>query len=237
MSLPAMKNGDDSLTEEHDPHFEPIISLPEIDIKTMEEEETVLIQQRAKLFRRDTVEKEWKERGTGDVKLLHNTKLNTVRVVMRRDKTFKLCANHYVTYDMKLNPSYGSDRAWVWTTMADVSDNEPKVEILAIKFMNADAAKKWKDKFEEAKAIVSKGIFTCDQIDKSEEEDEKDDSVSDSSGEDSPNVSSNNISEDIAKDVSSLTLNDAKENGENKDGAEKKEKCENGDCKDGEESK
>lgn len=104
---------------------------------------------------------------------------------------------------MKLNPSYGSDRAWVWTTMADVSDNEPKVEILAIKFMNADgkflniyfsliksfffaylrknlyylnifaAAKKWKDKFEEAKAIVSKGIFTCDQIDKSEEEDEK----------------------------------------------------------------
>lgn len=53
---------------------------------------------RAKLFRHDKAEKIWKERGTGDVKLLHNETLKTVRVVMRRDKTYKLCANHYGTY-------------------------------------------------------------------------------------------------------------------------------------------
>lgn len=52
---------------------------------------------RAKLFRYDTNEDppEWKERGTGDVKLLRHQIKNTVRVVMRRDKTLKICANHY----------------------------------------------------------------------------------------------------------------------------------------------
>lgn len=52
---------------------------------------------RAKLFRYDTNENppEWKERGTGDVKLLRHQTKNTVRVVMRRDKTLKICANHY----------------------------------------------------------------------------------------------------------------------------------------------
>lgn len=49
------------------------------------------------MFRYDTTESppEWKERGTGDVKLLRHSEKNCVRVVMRRDKTLKICANHY----------------------------------------------------------------------------------------------------------------------------------------------
>lgn len=49
------------------------------------------------MFRYDTTElpPEWKERGTGDVKLLRHSEKNCVRVVMRRDKTLKICANHY----------------------------------------------------------------------------------------------------------------------------------------------
>lgn len=50
---------------------------------------------RAKLFRHDKDSKEWKERGTGEAKLLFNEQNKTVRVLMRRDKTLKLCANHY----------------------------------------------------------------------------------------------------------------------------------------------
>ena len=48
------------------------------------------------MFRYDTTESppEWKERGTGDVKLLRHSEKNYVRVVMRRDKTLKICANH-----------------------------------------------------------------------------------------------------------------------------------------------
>lgn len=52
---------------------------------------------RAKLFRYDSTADppEWKERGVGDVKILKNKLQNTCRVLMRRDKTLKICANHY----------------------------------------------------------------------------------------------------------------------------------------------
>ena len=50
---------------------------------------------RAKLFKFDRDSREWKERGTGDVKLLKHKESKKVRLVMRRDKTHKVCANHY----------------------------------------------------------------------------------------------------------------------------------------------
>lgn len=60
-------------TEEYDPHYEPIVPLPDaIVVTTGEEEETVLFNERAKLFRFDADLKEWKERGVGQMKLLHH---------------------------------------------------------------------------------------------------------------------------------------------------------------------
>ena len=55
---------------------------------------------RAKLFRFETTSDppEWKERGTGEVKLLRHKKIKNVRLIMRRDKTHKICANHYCTF-------------------------------------------------------------------------------------------------------------------------------------------
>lgn len=50
---------------------------------------------RAKLFRFSKDSSEWKERGTGDVRLLQHKESKKVRLVMRRDKTLKVCANHY----------------------------------------------------------------------------------------------------------------------------------------------
>lgn len=50
---------------------------------------------RAKLFRYDAEAKEWKERGTGDVRFLKHKETGKVRLLMRRDKTLKICANHY----------------------------------------------------------------------------------------------------------------------------------------------
>lgn len=52
---------------------------------------------RAKLFRfaSENDLPEWKERGTGDVKLLKHKEKGTIRLLMRRDKTLKICANHY----------------------------------------------------------------------------------------------------------------------------------------------
>src|ERR1700724_471342 len=107
---------------------------------------------RAKLFRFAKESNEWKERGTGDVKFLKHKHTSKTRIVMRRDQTLKVCANHYstptpltrhllnlVTPDMKLKENIGSDRSWVYTATADVSEGVPTVETLAIRFGNSES--------------------------------------------------------------------------------------------------
>lgn len=44
-----------------------------------------------------------------------------------------------VTPMMELKPNAGSDRAWVWNTLADYADECPKPELLAIRFLNAES--------------------------------------------------------------------------------------------------
>lgn len=66
------------IEEENNTYFTPVIPLPEkIDVKTGEEDETVLYSHRAKLFRfRDS---EWRERGLGDVKILQHNQTGVMR--------------------------------------------------------------------------------------------------------------------------------------------------------------
>jgi len=137
--------------EEHDPQYAPVHQLTDKDVietKTLEEDEDVAFKMRAKLFRFDSTNNEWKERGTGDVRILSHKETKKVRLVMRRDKTLKVCANHYVTSDMRLQPNIGSDRSWVWKVAADVSEGSPQAETLAIRFANSDNANQFKEAFE-----------------------------------------------------------------------------------------
>jgi len=136
--------------EEVDVHFEPVIRLTEqVDTKTHEEDEDVLFKMRAKLFRFDGDSTEWKERGTGDVRLLSHKETKKVRLVMRRDKTLKVCANHVITSDMRLQPNVGSDRSWVWKVAADYSELPATPETLAIRFANPENAALFKTAFEQ----------------------------------------------------------------------------------------
>ena len=57
---------------------------------------------RAKLFRFDKESKEWKERGTGDVRLLKHKETKKVGLVMRRVNKLKVCANHFCTSFLNL---------------------------------------------------------------------------------------------------------------------------------------
>lgn len=69
----AQKSDDeaDETTEDYDPHYEPIVPLPDaIIVTTGEEDETSLFNERAKVYRFDG--KEWKERGVGQLKILHH---------------------------------------------------------------------------------------------------------------------------------------------------------------------
>ncbi|CDS13632.1 hypothetical protein LRAMOSA05808 [Lichtheimia ramosa] len=160
-----------------DVHFEPVVKLDQVQVKTFEEDEDVLFKMRAKLFRYDKQLKEWKERGTGDVKFLQHKESKKIRLLMRRDKTHKVCANHYVTSDMSLAPNVGSDRSWVWNVLADVSDGEAKAETLAIRFANSENANIFKDKFEEVQkenAKLGDGEKKADDKEKKEEDKKQD---------------------------------------------------------------
>merc|ERR1712072_185833 len=147
--------------EEADVHFEPVVHLTEkVETKTNEEAEEQMFKMRAKLFKFDLESREWKERGTGDVRLLKHKENGKTRLVMRRDKTLKVCANHYVVPDMKLSPNVGSDRSWVWNAAADVSEGEPEAQTLAIRFANSENANLFKEAFikaqQENEALFSK---------------------------------------------------------------------------------
>lgn len=148
---------------------------------------------RAKLFKFVRETSEWKERGTGDVRLLKHVENGKTRLVMRRDKTLKVCANHYskshsiplsvgshcsprthpVVPEMKLSPNVGSDRSWVWNAAADVSEGEAEAVTLAIRFGNSDNANAFKDAFIKAQKD-NEAIFNKAEADGEAKEDKKD---------------------------------------------------------------
>lgn len=146
------KDGSDAEEEEEvDVHFEPLVHLEKVEVKTNEEDEEVIYKVRAKLFRFHADKNEWKERGTGDVKFLKHKGTGKTRILMRRDKTLKICANHLVHSDYELKPNIGSDRSWVYSVTADISEGEPEAQTLAIRFGNKENADKFKEHFDQAK--------------------------------------------------------------------------------------
>lgn len=52
---------------------------------------------KCKLYRFDNEAGEWKERGTGKIKLLEDKETQRVRLLMREEKTLKVRANHIGT--------------------------------------------------------------------------------------------------------------------------------------------
>ncbi|OZJ03017.1 Ran-specific GTPase-activating protein 1, partial [Bifiguratus adelaidae] len=167
-------NGEDEVEASPDVHFEPVVKLEQVEVRTMEEDEDTLFKMRAKLFRFDKPLGEWKERGTGDVKFLQHKETKKVRLLMRRDKTHKVCANHYVTADMTLSPNVGSDRSWVWNVTHDVSEGVPEQQTLAIRFANSENANLFKEKFEEVQNMnINLAGGTKSTEDKKEEKEDK----------------------------------------------------------------
>ena len=140
------------------PHYEPIIPLPEkVECRTGEEGQEVLFCERCKLFRFDGDTSQWKERGIGDIKILHNSSSGKYRVLMRREQIFKVCTNHMITAEMELKPFPNSDRAWLWTTLADFSEEDAAAETLAARFITSEVASRFKEEFDKVvQAIAAK---------------------------------------------------------------------------------
>jgi len=138
--------------------FKPLVKLDIIETKTMEEEEEVVFKMRSKLFtfiKEDVYGGEkrtnyWKERGTGDVKLLKHKDHGKTRLLMRQEKTLKICANHLVSPYVELSANVGSDRAWVFTAK-DFADETLESKMFCLRFANSENAQKFFDAVEAAK--------------------------------------------------------------------------------------
>ncbi|KAL7881174.1 hypothetical protein AOLI_G00080220 [Acnodon oligacanthus] len=140
-------------------YFEPVVPLPDlVEISTGEENEQVVFSHRAKLYRYDKDLSQWKERGIGDLKILQNYDTKRTRLVMRRDQVLKLCANHWITSDMKLEPMKGAEKAWIWSAF-DFAEGEAKVEQLAVRFKLLETANTFKDLFDKAKDAQEKKML------------------------------------------------------------------------------
>ncbi|KAI8603881.1 RanBP1 domain-containing protein [Dissophora ornata] len=168
---PVNSDSRSALEEGPELHFEPVVKLEAVQVKTHEEDEEVLFKMRAKLFRFVKESNEWKERGTGDVRFMQHKESKKIRLLMRRDQTLKICANHYVTPEMTLTPNVGSDRSWVWNVTADSSDDCAGPQTLAIRLANSDNAALFKEEFEKAQQI------NADLKSKAEEEEKKEESA------------------------------------------------------------
>ncbi|XP_072975101.1 ran-binding protein 1 homolog b-like [Typha angustifolia] len=144
--------GDD---EDTGAQIAPIVKLEEVAVTTGEEEEDVLLDLKAKLYRYDKEGSLWKERGSGSVKLLKHKVTRKVRLVMRQAKTLKICANHLVVATTKMQDHAGNDKSCVWHA-TDFSDGELKEEMFAIRFASVENCKKFRDMVEEIAESLGK---------------------------------------------------------------------------------
>ena len=130
--------------------FKPIVQLSAVEVKTGEEDEDVLFCERGKLYRFDAEVNQMKERGIGEMKILQHKTTKVCRILMRRERVLKICANHRITSQMELKPHQGSKNAYVWSAM-DFADGAATHETLCIRFGSNDTAKRFAKQFHDAK--------------------------------------------------------------------------------------
>eukprot|EP00250_Pteridium_aquilinum_P001491 c11689_g1_i1 orf=146-829(+) len=135
----------------------PIVKLDAVAVSTGEENEDALIDLKAKLYRFDKEGNQWKERGMGQVKLLKHKETEKIRLVMRQNKTLKICANHTVLPSISLQEHQGSDKTWVWHA-SDFAEGELKDELFCIRFGSVENAQAFKKAFEEAQVAMSRKL-------------------------------------------------------------------------------
>jgi len=142
--------------EDYEPQvdFKPLVKLEEVEVKTGEEDEDVMFKARCKLYRFIADTKEWKEKGAGEIKVLKRKETtNVFRILMRRDQIFKLCANHRITSDIKLEIT--NEKQVRWHAQDYSEPGEGKHELLTAKFRHEDEAKQFKAEVEKAQAILA----------------------------------------------------------------------------------
>jgi len=171
----AEEGEDEDVERECTKEFTPVVKLEIIESSetktTGEENENILFEAKTKAYR--FLEGEWKERGLGPMKILEHKVTKKCRLLMRRDKTLKICANFYIDPETKVTTHAGSEKARVFTTV-DCSDGDeaPALQNMCIKFGGEEKAQLFQDKFEEAQKIMAALPKTEEEGEKEEKEQE-----------------------------------------------------------------
>ena len=151
-------DGEEPESYEPEVDFVPVIPLPEVvEVVTGEEEEEIVFEERAKLFRFSDDTKEWKERGLGQAKILKDKATGKYRFLMRREQTFKVCANHQIIPNMKLDKMGTNLKARIWGAQ-DFAEEELKTEKFCIRFKTEEIADNFDKKFNEAVVKASDAV-------------------------------------------------------------------------------
>jgi len=117
--------------------FKPLVTLEEVAVSTGEEDEEVVFEAKTKVFR---FEGEWKEKGVGVLKLLAHKESKKVRLLVRRDKTLKICANFLVLPVTKLSEHTASDKSVVFNTQDFSDEATGKQEMFCLRFGSVESA-------------------------------------------------------------------------------------------------
>ena len=148
--------------EESTATFEPVVHLEEVETETGEEDENVEFKMRAKLYRYceslldvGTGNKQWNDRGIGDVRFMKHKETGKTRVLMRQEKTLKIVLNHLVSSEIEVTAQAGSDRAWTWSAN-NFANGEVEASTFALKFKNPENAGKFKEQWEKSKEEMAR---------------------------------------------------------------------------------
>lgn len=76
--------------------------MDKVETKTGLENHECIFRNRVKLYRWN--DEQWKERGTGNAKLMRDREQKKIRFAMRQEKTLKPIANHFGKYSQ--TPSF-----------------------------------------------------------------------------------------------------------------------------------
>jgi len=116
-------------------------------------QQTPVLTMRSKLFiygetllDKGSGNKSWRERGIGDMKILQHKEHSRFRLLMRQEKTMKVICNHALDPRITLEPNVSSDRSWVWSAF-DYAEGELQETTFAIRFIDAETANEFKEKF------------------------------------------------------------------------------------------
>lgn len=110
--------------------------------------------ERAKLYRYDADSREWKERGIGEMKILHHGRCGTYRLLFRRYQVHKVVCNMLLTPDITFSRLITSDSTWIWAGMNHV-DEQPCIEQLALRFKTPELSQNFKVAVDKAQQMLS----------------------------------------------------------------------------------